>query len=75
MAELRKRNNNDVGFIDPNVVFKHPEPRLNGKIILAVCQHNFALHCRCFRSLSLIACNSLRASLICMRSVGTSSEH
>ena len=26
MTELRKRKNNDVGFIDPNVVFKHPNP-------------------------------------------------
>ena len=26
MTELRKRKDNDVGFIDPNVVFKHPNP-------------------------------------------------
>ena len=26
MTELRKRQDNDVGFIDPNVVFKHPDP-------------------------------------------------
>ena len=32
MTELRKRKDNDVGFIDPNVVFKHPNPRLNGKL-------------------------------------------
>ena len=32
MTELRKRKNNDVGFVDPNVVFKHPDPRLNGKL-------------------------------------------
>ena len=32
MTELRKRNDNDVGFIDSNVVFKHPNPRLNGKL-------------------------------------------
>ena len=24
MTELRKTKDNDVGFIDPNVVFKHP---------------------------------------------------
>ena len=23
---LRKRQDNDVGFVDPNVVFKHPDP-------------------------------------------------
>ena len=26
MIELRKRKDNDVGFVDPNVVFKHPNP-------------------------------------------------
>ena len=26
MIELRKRKDNDVDFIDPNVVFKHPNP-------------------------------------------------
>ena len=26
MTELRKRKDNDVGFVDPNVVFKHPDP-------------------------------------------------
>ena len=26
MTELRKRKDNDVGFVDPNVVFKHPNP-------------------------------------------------
>ena len=26
MTELRKRKDNDVGFIDPNVVFKHLDP-------------------------------------------------
>ena len=26
MTELRKRKDNDVGFIDPNVLFKHPNP-------------------------------------------------
>ena len=26
MTELRKRQDNDVGFVDPNVVFKHPDP-------------------------------------------------
>ena len=25
MTELRKRKDNDVGFVDPNVVFKHPK--------------------------------------------------
>ena len=29
MTELRKRKDNDVGFIDPNVVFKHPNPSLS----------------------------------------------
>ena len=24
MTELRKRKDNDVGFVDPNVLFKHP---------------------------------------------------
>ena len=32
MTKLRKRKDNDVGFIDPNVVFKHPDPPLNGKL-------------------------------------------
>ena len=26
MTELRKRKDNDVGFVDPNVLFKHPNP-------------------------------------------------
>ena len=26
MTELRKRKDNDVGFVDPYVVFKHPNP-------------------------------------------------
>ena len=34
MTELRKRKDNDIGFIDANVVFKHPNPRLNGKLNL-----------------------------------------
>ena len=32
MTELRKRQDNDVGFVDPNVVFKHPDPRHNEKL-------------------------------------------
>ena len=32
MTELRKRKDNNVDFIDPNVIFKHPHPRLNGKL-------------------------------------------
>ena len=32
MTELRKRKDNDVGFVDPNVVFKHPNPPSNGKL-------------------------------------------
>ena len=32
MTELRKRKDNNVGFVDPNVVFKHPDPRLDGKL-------------------------------------------
>ena len=27
MTELRKRKDNDVGFVDPYVVYKHPNPR------------------------------------------------
>ena len=30
MTELRKRQDNDVGFVDSNVVFKHPDPPLPG---------------------------------------------
>jgi hypothetical protein len=26
MIELRKRKDNDVGFVDPYVVYKHPNP-------------------------------------------------
>ena len=26
MIELRKRKDNDVGFVDLNVLFKHPNP-------------------------------------------------
>jgi hypothetical protein len=26
MTELRKRKDNDVGFVDPNVLYKHPNP-------------------------------------------------
>ena len=26
MTELRKRKDNDVGFVDPNVIFKHSNP-------------------------------------------------
>ena len=26
MTELRKRKDNHVGFVDPNVLFKHPNP-------------------------------------------------
>ena len=32
MTELKKRQDNNVGFVDPNVVFKHPDPRLDGKL-------------------------------------------
>jgi len=26
MRELRKRNDNNIGFVDPYVVYKHPNP-------------------------------------------------
>ena len=26
MTKLRKRKDNDVSFVDPNVLFKHPNP-------------------------------------------------
>ena len=26
MTELRKRQDNDVSFVDPKVIFKHPDP-------------------------------------------------
>ena len=26
MTELRKRKDNDIGFVDPNAVLKHPNP-------------------------------------------------
>jgi hypothetical protein len=28
MTELRKRKDNDVGFVDLNVLYKHPNPHL-----------------------------------------------
>ena len=35
MTELRKRKDNDVGFVDPNVVFKHPNPTTTQTLVEA----------------------------------------
>ena len=34
MTELRKRKDNDVGFVDPNILFKHPNPPSKWKVEL-----------------------------------------
>ena len=47
MVELRKRNDNNVGFVEPYVVYKYPQPPRDYKpeqekniLIFLVNQHN-----------------------------------